>query len=39
MGHTEAVRDIYFTNDGYNFLSAGYDRMVTNKLSRFIMIN
>ena len=28
MGHKAAVRDLYFTNDGYNFLSAGFDKMV-----------
>ena len=27
-GHSQAVRDITFNNDGTKFLSAGYDRMV-----------
>jgi pre-mRNA-processing factor 17 len=28
MGHKEAVRDLYFTNDGLHFLSAGYDKLI-----------
>lgn len=28
MGHSEAVRDINFTNDGFHFLSAGYDQNI-----------
>lgn len=28
MGHSKAVRDIAFDNDGRRFLSAGYDRCV-----------
>jgi pre-mRNA-processing factor 17 len=28
MGHREAVRDVYFTNDGTHFLSAGYDKTI-----------
>ena len=28
MGHSKAVRDIAFTNDGRKFLSAGFDRVV-----------
>jgi len=28
MGHSKAVRDVCFTNDGTKFLSAGYDRVV-----------
>ncbi len=28
MGHSQAVRDINFTNDGFHFLSAGYDQNV-----------
>lgn len=28
MGHTKAVRDICFSNDGSKFLSAGFDRVI-----------
>lgn len=28
MGHTKAIKDICFTNDGNKFLSAGFDRMI-----------
>lgn len=28
MGHNEGVRDIFFTNNGKHFLSAGYDRTI-----------
>ncbi|KAN0063934.1 hypothetical protein ACQY0O_003540 [Thecaphora frezii] len=28
MGHSKAVRDICFSNDGRRFLSAGYDRQI-----------
>ena len=28
MGHKEAVRDVYFANDGLHFLSASYDKLV-----------
>lgn len=28
MGHKEAVRDLYFANDGLHFLSASYDKFV-----------
>lgn len=28
MGHSKAVRDIQFSNDGRRFLSAGYDRQI-----------
>lgn len=28
MGHQQAVRDVNFTNDGFNFLSAGYDQNI-----------
>jgi WD40 repeat protein len=28
IGHREAVRDITFSNDGFHFLSASYDKMV-----------
>lgn len=28
MGHSKAVRDVAFSNDGRRFLSAGYDRVV-----------
>lgn len=28
MGHTKAVRDVTFSNDGRRFLSAGYDRQM-----------
>src|SRR5688572_9382415 len=28
MGHSEAIRDVYFTNDGLHFLSASYDKRI-----------
>lgn len=28
MGHSKAVRDICFSNDGRRFLSAGFDRVI-----------
>lgn len=28
MGHTKAVKDICFNNDGTKFLSAAYDRQI-----------
>ena len=28
MGHTKAVKDISFSNDGRRFLSCGYDRQM-----------
>lgn len=28
IGHKEAVRDLNFSNDGYHFLSASYDKYV-----------
>jgi pre-mRNA-processing factor 17 len=28
MGHSKAVRDVTFSNDGKQFLSAGYDRQI-----------
>jgi pre-mRNA-processing factor 17 len=28
MGHTKAIKDINFNNDGKQFLSASYDRQI-----------
>lgn len=28
MGHTKAVKDLSFSNDGRRFLSCGYDRQI-----------
>lgn len=28
MGHTKAVKDICYSNDGTKFLSAAYDRQI-----------
>lgn len=28
MGHTKAIKDINFNNDGRQFLSASYDRQI-----------
>jgi pre-mRNA-processing factor 17 len=43
IGHTEAIKDVNFTNDGLNFLSAGFDKMVnywdTETGKVFIIIN
>lgn len=28
VGHTQAIKDICFSNDGRHFLSAGYDKAI-----------
>ena len=38
MGHTGAVRSIDFSNDGKQFLSTGFDKMVKVGFSPFLCL-